>query len=93
MLPDNDDIIGLLVDKARAAGQLPLDHVDIDIEGTKEVKKTDLVNYLRQTPNHRILGFLKLQLATYSLSGQDSTNGGTSGSGAWDSPRSSTARH
>lgn len=54
-------------------GSYLVDHVDIDIEGTKEVKKTDLVNYLRQTPNHRILGFLKLQLATYSLSGQDST--------------------
>lgn len=54
-------------------GSYLVDHVDIDIEGTKEVKETDLVNYLRQTPNHRILGFLKLQLATYSLSGQDST--------------------
>ena len=38
------------------------------------VRSSDLVNYLRQTPNHKVLGFLKLQLATYSLSGKDSTH-------------------
>ncbi len=38
-----------------------------------EVKPADLTNYLRQTPNHKVLGFLKLQLATYNLSGRDST--------------------
>lgn len=39
----------------------------------KEVEPSSLVNYLRQQPNHKVLGFLKLQLATYNLSGRDST--------------------
>ncbi|MDE6502978.1 MAG: hypothetical protein K2K78_00730, partial [Muribaculaceae bacterium] len=39
----------------------------------KDVEASSLVNYLRQQPNHKVLGFLKLQLATYNLSGRDST--------------------
>ncbi|MCM1520591.1 MAG: BamA/TamA family outer membrane protein [Lachnoclostridium sp.] len=56
-------------------GKYLLDHVDISIEGdeTDDVKTSELVNYLRQTPNHKVLGFLKLQLATYNMSGKDST--------------------
>ena len=55
-------------------GQMLLEDVDIRIDGDKDAGKTDeLVNFLRQTPNHRVLGFAKLQLATYSLSGRDST--------------------
>lgn len=33
----------------------------------------ELINYLRQTPNHEVLGFWKLQLGTYNLSGDDTT--------------------
>ena len=55
-------------------GSYLVDHVKIDIDDkTADVSASDLTNYLRQTPNHRVLGFLKLQLATYSLSGRDST--------------------
>lgn len=54
-------------------GSLLLDNVEINITDNKEVKESQLINYLRQTPNHRVLGFVKLQLATYSLSGRDST--------------------
>ena len=39
-----------------------------------EIEVGNLQNYLRQTPNHKVLGFLKLQLATYNLSGRDSTS-------------------
>lgn len=55
------------------AGKYLVDEVSINIEDTKEVSSSDLYNYLRQVPNHKVLGFLKLQLATYNLSGRDST--------------------
>lgn len=54
-------------------GNLLLDNVEIDVEGDKDVSSSELYNYLRQTPNHRVLGFLKLQLGTYNLSGNDTT--------------------
>lgn len=50
-----------------------LDKVKITVEGTDDVSSSELYNYLRQTPNHKVLGFAKIQLATYSLSGKDST--------------------
>ena len=50
-----------------------LDKVKIDIEGDKEVTGDELDNYLKQSPNHKVLGFWKLQLGTYNLSGKDST--------------------
>lgn len=55
------------------AGQYLLDDVKISITDNNEIESADLVNYLRQTPNHEVLGFLKLQLATYNMSGSDST--------------------
>lgn len=55
------------------AGEYMLDNVSIEIEGDKGVTSQDLVNYLRQTPNHEVLGFWKLQLGTYNLSGDDTT--------------------
>ena len=55
-------------------GKLLLDRVRIHIADTsKQVQPTDLVNYLRQTENHRVLGGLKLQLAVYNMSGKDSS--------------------
>lgn len=55
-------------------GQMLLDKVDIRIDGDSRAgTEEELVNFLRQTPNHKVLGFAKLQLATYSLSGRDST--------------------
>ena len=55
-------------------GQMLLREVDIDVEGDREyVDSDELYYFLRQTPNHKVLGFAKLQLATYNLSGRDST--------------------
>jgi len=57
-------------------GELLLDNARIVVADTvndRPVKSEELINYLRQTPNHRVLGFLKLQLMTYDLSGHDST--------------------
>lgn len=55
-------------------GEMLLDKVSIEIEGDDRAgTEEELINFLRQTPNHKVLGFAKLQLATYSLSGSDTT--------------------
>ena len=54
-------------------GSYLLENVDIKISDNSELSETELRNYLRQAPNHEVLGFLKLQLATYNMSGKDST--------------------
>ncbi len=54
-------------------GKMLLDKVVIEIDDSHTVHSEELINFLRQTPNHKVLGFAKLQLATYSLSGSDST--------------------
>ncbi len=54
-------------------GEYLLDKVSIEVDDRPDLNKTELYNFLRQTPNHKVLGFAKLQLATYSLSGRDST--------------------
>lgn len=50
-----------------------LDRVDIAVESDDHISTEDLYYFLRQMPNHKVLGFAKLQLATYSLSGSDSS--------------------
>lgn len=52
-------------------GKYLLDNATITIKDANEVKSSELYNYLRQAPNHKVLGFLKLQLATYNMAGQD----------------------
>ncbi len=54
-------------------GKLLLDKVNISVTDNREVNPEDLYNYLRQTPNHKVLGFAKLQLGMYNLSGSDTT--------------------
>lgn len=55
-------------------GSLLLDDVEITItDDKKAVSTTDLYNYLRQIPNHEVLGGMKMQLAFYNMSGRDST--------------------
>lgn len=49
-----------------------LDKVTIEFtDKPKDVSATQLVNYLRQQPNHKVLGFAKLQLGIYNMSGND----------------------
>jgi len=56
-------------------GQLLLDKVNIKVNDKRpDVEPSQLTNYLRQTPNHRVLGGLKLQLAFYNLSGKNKNN-------------------
>ena len=58
-------------------GKYLLDDVKIVVERdddcARDVTPSSLTPYLRQTPNSRMLGLFKMQLATYSLSGRDST--------------------
>jgi len=58
-------------------GELLLDKVTIEVVNDsasgEKITELDLINYLRQQPNHKVLGFMKLQLAMYNLSGQDTT--------------------
>ncbi|MDE6654818.1 MAG: hypothetical protein K2K37_10585, partial [Muribaculaceae bacterium] len=49
-------------------GQLLLDNVRIRVDNDT-VQVAELYNFLRQTPNHKVLGFAKLQLATYNMAG------------------------
>lgn len=55
------------------SGEFLLDDVKITVEDSSRVTSAEMVDYLRQTPNHKVLGFVKLQLSAYSLSGRDST--------------------
>lgn len=56
-------------------GKLLLDKVKINVDDKNaSVQSAELVNYLRQTENHKVLGGLKLQLALYNMSGHDSTS-------------------
>lgn len=54
-------------------GSYLLDEVDIVVADSSGVGTSQLYNYLRQQPNHKILGFAKLQLGIYNLSGSDTT--------------------
>ena len=58
-------------------GKYLLDDVKINITDKDKdtpLKSAEMMNYLRQIHNHKVLGGLRLQLAFYNLSGKDSTN-------------------
>lgn len=52
-------------------GELLLNSVKININDNREISPVTLLNYLRQQPNHKVLGFAKLQLGIYNMSGRD----------------------
>ena len=53
--------------------KLLVNKVSINVKDNKEYKGSQLINYLKQLPNHTVLGGMKLQLGLYNLSGKDST--------------------
>ena len=55
------------------AGEQLLEEIHISVDDTSGVDKAEFINYVRQQPNHKILGFAKLQLGLYNMSGHDST--------------------
>lgn len=54
-------------------GQYLLDKVSIKVDPSTGMDELTLLNYLRQQPNHVVLGFAKLQLGLYNMSGRDTT--------------------
>jgi outer membrane protein assembly factor BamA len=55
-------------------GEYLLDKVSINVnDSTGKITESDLINYLAQLPNHKILWTCKLQLGIYNMSGKDST--------------------
>ena len=57
-----------------ADNQYLLDKVSIQLTDRPQgVSAMDLEAYLRQQPNHKVLGFWKLQLGFYNMSGHDTT--------------------
>ena len=67
-------LIGCSATRHVPQGEYLLDKVRVDVDDPGgDVSSADLINYLRQQPNHKVLGFWKLQLGTYNLSGSDTT--------------------
>lgn len=54
-------------------GAFLLNKVDIRVSDNEDIKGSSLNKYLKQTPNHSVLGGLKMQLGIYNMSGRDST--------------------
>ena len=55
-------------------GKYLLSKATVTVEGeTQGLDATTLHNYLRQQPNQRVLGFAKLSLGVYNMSGNDTT--------------------
>lgn len=65
-------LVGCSTTKHVPDGSYLLDKVSIGVN-SDSVDTDELYYFLRQVPNHKVLGFAKLQLSTYSLSGRDST--------------------
>lgn len=69
-------IIAVLLTACSATKHVPdgeylLNSVKINVADDSDVTSASLVNYLRQQPNHKVLGFAKLSLGVYNLSGKD----------------------
>lgn len=54
-------------------GQYLLDKISVSVEGDNPYGKEELTNFLRQTPNHKMLWLTKFRLGVYNMSGSDST--------------------
>lgn len=53
-------------------GEYLLDRVKINTDAN-DIRKDELSEYLRQTPNSRVFGVFKMQLGIYNLSGKDTS--------------------
>ncbi len=54
-------------------GKYLVNKVSINVHDNENIKGSDYINYLKQLPNHAVLGGMKLQLGLYNLSGRDSS--------------------
>ena len=55
-------------------GEYLLDKVTISVADSAVVSAKPLYNYLRQSPNHKVLGAFRMQLGVYNMAGADSTS-------------------
>ena len=55
-------------------GEYLLDKVTISVADSADVSAKPLYNYLRQSPNHKVLGAFRMQLGVYNMAGADSTS-------------------
>lgn len=56
------------------SGSYLLDKIQLQInDSTHTIEKTEMMSYLRQTPNHKMLWSMKFRLGVYNMSGKDST--------------------
>ncbi|HOO19415.1 MAG TPA: hypothetical protein PK296_04405, partial [Paludibacteraceae bacterium] len=64
--------VGCNTTKFVPEGKYLLDKVDIKTD-VRSIKKNELYEYLRQTPNNSAFGLFRTQLGIYSLAGKDTT--------------------
>lgn len=62
-----------LLDKAEIVIIKPGDSTNYK-ERYRDISTRELLNYLRQQPNHKVLGCAKIQLGIYNMSGNDTTH-------------------
>ena len=62
-----------LLDKAEIVIVEPGDSINAK-EQYRDINTRELLNYLRQQPNHKVLGCAKMQLGIYNMSGNDTTH-------------------
>jgi hypothetical protein len=65
-------LMGCNTTKFVPEGEYLLDKVNINID-TRDVKKIELKEYLRQTPNASVFGLFRTSLGIYSLAGRDTS--------------------
>lgn len=54
-------------------GSYLLDKINVRVDGENPFTNEELVTYLRQLPNHKMLWLTKFRLGIYNMSGRDST--------------------
>lgn len=67
-------LVGCSSSRHVPAGEYLLDKVKLNIsDSTGTLGSEEMINYVRQLPNHKILWSMKLQLGVYNMSGRDTT--------------------
>lgn len=67
-------LLGCSSSRHVADGSYLLDKMNVKVvDSNKEISEEEMMNYVRQLPNHKILWSAKLQLGIYNMSGKDTT--------------------
>ncbi len=57
-------------------GEYLLDKVSVDVTDRNDISEVELYNFLRQTPNHKVLGFAKPPTAYRAATAPNGTTAG-----------------